>query len=167
MPPSGFRWAQDEVAYELAEELARRAVVQQAPDELPLFRATALAYREAHADVRHAPSRDELLGFGPDAAVALAPFALAIGSAVVNFLAEQVLAVGREAGERYVQESIRRWLRRLHGNRDDEDAAASLTREQLANVRAVALEKGRQLELPDGHATLLADAIVGALSEAA
>jgi hypothetical protein len=167
MSPSSFRWAQDEVAHEFAEELARRAVAQQAPHELPLFRATALAYREAHTDLRYAPSRDELLGFGPEVAVALAPFALAIGNAVVTFLAEQVLAVGREEGEHYVQDSIRRWLRRLRASRGDEaTAATSLNREQLARVRAVALEKGRQLELPDGHATLLADAIVGALSDA-
>ena len=41
-----------------------------------------------------------------------------------------------------------------------------LTDEQLEQVRALAIEKGRALKLSDERATLLADSLVGSLATA-
>ena len=48
-----------------------------------------------------------------------------------------------------------------------EEVPPPLTPEQIARVREVALEKGRQLRLPESQARLLADSLVGSLATTA
>src|SRR4051794_25670945 len=108
--PFGVRWwidmpqdgPGDPVDHELVADVAQGLVANIAPQELPLFRATAAAYFENPQRVLDsADEKDEMLGFGPGAAVALiTPFALDMVSAVVGFLASQVrTAIESEAGD--------------------------------------------------------------------
>ncbi len=58
--------------------------------------------------------------------------------------------------------------RLVHHDRDanEGEPVAELTDEQLEQVRAFAIEKGRALKLSDERATLLADSLVGSLATA-
>jgi hypothetical protein len=153
---------------QLVAELARSAVSKAAPEELPLFRATSEVYFEDPDALAAQRSKDEMLGFGIDAGlVLLTPVALAVSREVLSFVIEQVRAQAREHGKDAIDRLVARMLRR--GTEDEASAAASepdppdLTEEQLAEVRALALEKARQLKLAPDKAELLADSLVGSL----
>jgi hypothetical protein len=178
--------AQDDA---LVVALARATVERAAPEELVLFPAASEAYLQGQ-DPSKATRGDPMLGFGVDAAVVLvAPVALTVAKDVLAFLRVQLKKHAEERGDDAVD-----WLiNRLFGGKDDEspatapaDAAApapapadadadaavapaddiELTDEELEQVRALALEKAKQLKLPDAKAQLLADSLVGSLATA-
>jgi len=148
--------------------LARACVERAAPEELPLFRATCEAYLDDPASLeRRRGGKDEMLGFGVEAAAVLVtPVALSVAKDVLVFLADQVRRVARSEGE----EAVDRLVDRVSGGDSNETAAPpappQLTDEQLEQVRAVALEKALLLKLPDAKAQLLADSLVGSLATA-
>ncbi len=153
--------------------LARAAVERAAPEELPLFRATSEAYLRdpAALERQRAGSKDDMLGFGAEAAMVLVtPVALSVATDVLRFLGEQIRRVARKEGEGAVDALVDR----VAGRDDDAAAPAApaepppleLTDEQLEQVRAVALEKAKLLKLPDAKAELLADSLVGSLATA-
>jgi hypothetical protein len=155
----------------LVAELARSAISRAAPEELPLFRATSEAYFENPGAVAAKGSGDEMLGFGVgDALVLLTPVALAVSRDVLNFVLEQLRSQAREHGKEAIDRLVSRLL-----NRDEKTAAEppaaepgppDLTEEQLEEVRALAVEKARQLKLAPDKAELLADSLVGSLATA-
>jgi len=176
--------AQDDA---LVVALARATVERAAPEELVIFPAASEAYLQGQ-DPSKATRGDPMLGFGVDAAVVLvAPVALTVAKEVLAFLRVQLKKHAEERGDDAVD-----WLiNRLFGGKDDEspatapaDAAApapapadadaavepaddiELTDEELEQVRALALEKAKQLKLPDAKAQLLADSLVGSLATA-
>jgi hypothetical protein len=143
--------------------LARAAVERAAPEELPLFRATSEAYFEDPASIGRG-GREAMLGFGVEAAVVLVtPVALEVAKDVLGWLRDQLAARAGERGEAALD-----WVAAKLGAEPQEDAAAdetaSLSHEQLEQVRALALEKAKQLRLPDAKAELLADSLVGSLA---
>ena len=149
----------------VVEALARSAVEQVAPEELPLFPATSEAYFADPASLEQRGSGDDVLGFGVDAALVLvSPVALQVAREVIDFVAAKL----RESAEEEGESAIKRLVARLvHGNdkeKDDGRQPPELTDEQLEQVRSVALEKARELRLPDAKATLLADSLVGSLA---
>ncbi len=147
----------------LVEALARSAVEQVAPEELPLFRATSEAYFDDPASLEQKGSRDDTLGFGVDAALVLvSPVALQVAREVIDF----VIAKLRESAEEEGESAIKRLVARLvhRDNEDQDEQPPELTDEQLEQVRSVALEKARELKLPDAKAALLADSLVGSLA---
>lgn len=150
----------------LVAELARSAVAQAAPEELPLFRATSKAYFENPDALERQGTGDEMLGFGVDAALVLVtPVALAVSRDVLNFVVAQVREQAREHGAEAIDRLFDRLLKRkepAHAQAEPPD----LTEEQLEEVRTLALEKARQLELAPEKAELLADSLVGSLATA-
>jgi len=148
----------------LVAALARATVEKAAPEELPLFRATSEAYFENPQALEQKGGRDEMLGFGVDAAVLLVtPVALQVARDVIGFLGEQLRERAREQGEGAIDRLIARLVNRNGGNGDAEPVE-ELTDEQLEQVRALAIKKGRALKLSDERATLLADSLVGSLA---
>ncbi len=153
----------------LVAALARASVERAAPEELPLFRATSEAYFDDPSALERPQSRDDMLGFGVDAAVMLVtPVALAVARDVIEFIGTQLRARAEKEGEGVIDRVLDRLLRR-----DDEPAAAptatgpaELTDEQLEQVRTLALEKAKQLKLSDAKAELLAESLVGSLATA-
>jgi hypothetical protein len=149
---------------ELTVELARSAVAEIAPEELPLFAATSAAYRRDPGAIDGARGRDEVLGFGAETAAALAPVALSVAGAVVEFVAGQVMEAVKGEAAGAIQRAVKR-LFRLGGDEDEQaDPPPRLSAEQLQQVRAVALERAKALQLPARKAELLADALVGRLA---
>ena len=149
----------------LVAALARATVEKAAPEELPLFRATSEAYFEDPQALERSGGKDEMLGFGVDAAMVLmTPVVLQVAKDVIGFLGEQLRERAREQGEGAIDRVIGKLV-----NRDGEGEAEpveELTEEQLEQVHALAIKKGRALELSDERATLLADSLVGSLATA-
>jgi len=152
---------------DLVAGLARAAVERAAPEELPLFRATSEAYFADPDALAQQKPRDEMLGFGVEAAAMLVtPVALQVARDVIGFLQEQLRERAREHGEG----AIDRLIARIVGTDGKEEQAAEpvpeLTDEQLEQVRALAVEKARSLRLSEERAELLADSLVGSLATA-
>ena len=149
----------------LVAALARATVEKAAPEELPLFRATSEAYFEDPQALERSGGKDEMLGFGVDAAMVLmTPVVLQVAKDVIGFLGEQLRERAREQGEGAIDRVIGKLV-----NRDGEGEAEpveELTDEQLEQVHALAIKKGRALKLSDERATLLADSLVGSLATA-
>lgn len=171
----------------LVVALARATVERAAPEELLIFPAASEAYLEGQ-DPTKATRGDPMLGFGIETAVILiTPIALTVAKDVLGFLRVQLKKHAEERGDDAVDWFIDRLFRR----KDDEPAASApsdaaapapapadtaatvepdedieLTDEQLEQVRAFALEKAKQLKLPDAKAELLADSLVGSLATA-
>jgi len=148
----------------LVAALARATVEKAAPEELPLFRATSEAYFEDPQALERGKGKDEMLGFGVDAAMVLmTPVVLQVAKDVIGFLGEQLRERAREQGEGAIDRVIARLVNR-NGGEGEAEPVEELTEEQLEQVRALAIKKGRALKLSDERATLLADSLVGSLA---
>lgn len=138
-------------------ELARWVVTQVAPEEQELFRVISDAYRRDPDRVTAgAGSRDEMLGFGFETvAVLMTPVVLAAVEEVVRYLAAEVVgAVG-----------VQVWLRRVLRLKPGSGAGVSaLDAGQLARVREIVLDKCQQAGVEEAKSQLLADGVVGALT---
>ena len=151
----------------LVEALARSAVEQVAPEELPLFRATSEAYFADPSSLEQGRSRDDMLGFGVDAALVLvSPVALQVAKEVIGFVVAQFREAAAEEGEGAIKRLVARLVHRDEDEEKDDGPVPELTDEQLEQVRTLALEKARSLRLSDTKATLLADSLVGSLATA-
>jgi hypothetical protein len=149
---------------DLVAALARATVEKAAPEELPLFRATSEAYFEDPQALERSGGKDEMLGFGVDAAMVLmTPVVLQVAKDVIGFLGEQLRQRAREQGEGAIDRVIARLVNR-NGGAGEAEPVEELTEEQLEQVRALAIKKGRALKLSDERATLLADSLVGSLA---
>ena len=152
----------------LVEALARSAVEQVAPEELPLFRATSEAYFADPSSLEQGRSRDDMLGFGVDAALVLvSPVALQVAKEVIGFVVAQFREAAAEEGEGAIKRLVVVHLLVLVPvDEPCDEPVPELTDEQLQQVRTLALEKARSLRLSDTKATLLADSLVGSLATA-
>jgi hypothetical protein len=151
---------------ELVAALARATVEKAAPEELPLFRATSEAYFEDPQALARSGGKDQMLGFGVDATmVLLTPIVLQVAKDVIGFLGEQLRERAGEQGEGAIDRVIARIVNR-NGGDGGAEPVAELTSEQLEQVHALAIKKGRALKLSDERATLLADSLVGSLATA-
>ncbi len=148
-------------------EVARELVARTGAQELPLFPATSTAYLDDPDSIlKPKDGRDDMLGFGVEAAVVL------LTPAAPRDRQERRQVPGRP-GARRARAGDGRCDRGAHshaapslGRRPEAAAPARLTQEQLAHVHELALEKARALDLPEAKAGLLADAMVGSLAGA-
>lgn len=147
---------------ELTVDLARDVLGEVAPQELPLFDVTSRVYREDPSAVETQAGSDDMLGFGAEVIAAMTPVVLSVAGEVVNTLLRQV----RAAVEGESESAVRTLVRRLFRSGGAEEPAVALTKQQLREVREVAIDRGRALKLPDADAQLLADAMVGRLATA-
>jgi hypothetical protein len=151
---------------DLVAALARATVERAAPEELPLFGPMSEAYLADPSSLRDGKKRDEMLGFGIDAAVVLVtPVALQVARDVLGYLHEQLRERAREAGDSAIDRVIARIVGKGGDDAEGEDVP-DLTDEQLQQVRTLALEKARTLKLSESKAALLADSLVGSLATA-
>jgi hypothetical protein len=153
---------------ELVADLARRLVADTAPQELPLFRATSAAYfRDPDEVLAQRKGRDEMLGFGVEAAVVLlTPAALEVAKSVVSFVAMRLRGAAERGAGELIDEKVAAVFAKLRGEKPKEHEAPDLDDAELAEVRRVAFEKARQLDVPEDKASLLADSVVGSLATA-
>jgi len=163
-----------DVERDLVDELAQAVLQRVAPEELVVFEETAADYFREPELVLSGRRRDEAVGFGLEMAL-LTPYVLAVGTAVVRFLASAISEAVRDEVRDELKPVIAGPIRRLF-RRDDACAAGrqeatglghaptpGVTVEQAREVHRVALQQARKSGLDDDKASLLADAFVGAL----
>ncbi|GAA2704087.1 hypothetical protein [Actinoplanes palleronii] len=148
----------DDEDVDLVVDLARATIVQVAPAEMPVFEATATAYR-ADPRARRTPRAGDMLGFGADQVAAMAPVVLPIAAAALDGVLAELGSSMAERSKAKARDVVRRLLRR-----DGTPEIPPLSREQLSRVRRTAYEKAVSLQLPAETGALLADAVAGALA---
>lgn len=147
---------------DLVQELAEITVAQLAPDELAIFDETAADFFEDPEAVLDPDRRDEVVGFGLDAAL-VTPYVLAVAVPVVQFLVKAVADATKEEARTAIGGLVRRLFRRGQPAPHDRDGSASpaLTAQQALQVRTIAYERAISLRLPESQARILADSVAG------
>jgi hypothetical protein len=162
----------------LVEALARSAVQDAAPEELPLFAPTSEAYFDPRRGTPAGAKSDEMLGFGVDAAAAMVfvtPVALEAARSVVSYLVTELQVALKDESKPMIQALVHRLahLRDKPGATTDAKPAdakaagpepaepAAFTEEQLQEVHKVALRTAERMGLEHAKAAVVADAIVG------
>ena len=95
----------------LVEALARSAVQDAAPEELPLFAPTSEAYFDPKRGTPAGAKSDEMLGFGVDAAAAMVfvtPVALEAARSVVSYLVAELQAALKDESKPMIQALVHR-----------------------------------------------------------
>jgi hypothetical protein len=142
---------------EVVSSLSRELVSGLAPEELPLYSSLLSQFQHAKSakGKRGEKSDDQLLGFGgAEAITMLTPVILAF----TNGFWQALVAEAAKGSAHGVLEYVRAHLPGHH------EAAPPLTEDQLKLVRTVAEREALRLNLPEGQAGLLADAMMGALT---
>jgi len=163
----------------IVEALARVAVDDTAPEERPLFGPMADAYYDPRRGTPSGSKSDEMLGFGVDAAAAVVlvtPVALEVAKSVLGYVVGELQTAFKDEAKPMIQALVKRVLRRSPKPEGDKAAAApaaepvaepaaapQLTQAQLDELRKVALSTAERMGLREPKASVLADAIVGAM----
>lgn len=149
-------------------DVARELIAEVAPQELPIFRANAEAFFRDPDKSLHKlpPGKDDMLGMGIGEAVAfLTPVTLALVTEATQFLLGEVKKSVTSESESLISDRVKKLFKKFRSEEKDEKKnPLALTSEQLAEVRRLAYEKARQMQLPETQAALLADAMVGSLA---
>ena len=136
--------------------LGRELVSDLAPEELPLYPSLLSQFQSAKHGRGGTSSDDQLLGFGAaEALTMLTPVILSFTSSFWQALVAE-MAQGSAHG---VLEYVKAHLPGHHSA-----APPPLTADQLQLVRTVAEREARRLDISQGQAGLLADAMVGLLT---
>jgi hypothetical protein len=149
-------------ADELNFELARAAVAQLAPAELPVLDGLGLDFIEAASAPR---AGDGALGFDVQQltfAVVASQCAVASGAVIMKFF-ESLASESATSAAKGIANALkkRRGAPTTGGPRA---AAPRLDPGQLAAVRKTAFDKAQQSGLSEAQAGLMADALIGSLS---
>ena len=155
----------------IVEALARVAVDDAAPEEGPLFGPMADAYYDPRRGTPSGAKSDEMLGFGVDAAAAVVlvtPIALEAAKNVLGYLVGELQTAFKDEAKPMIQALVKRVLRRSPKPEGDTATAEAppppqLTEAQLDELRKVALSTAERMGLREPKASVLADAIVGAM----
>jgi hypothetical protein len=143
---------------EIVGSLGRELVSNLAPEELPLCPSLLSQFQRPKRGRRDKDtSTDQLLGFG--GAEVLTMLTPVIPSFTTGFW-QALVAEAAESSAHSVLEYVTSHLTRQH-----EAAGPPLTPDQLDLVRTVAEREARRLDISEGQAALLADAMIGAISK--
>ena len=145
------------------EALARQAVADVSPAELPIFAATAAQYRADPQGTMAPAARVGPLGFGAETAVVLVtPFALDLVKRMFSRLSEKL---GDSAADSLAGR-ISAWFGRKNETAAEmpEPEPDPLTAEQLALIADTTRAEAAELSLAPAESERLADAIVAALA---
>jgi hypothetical protein len=148
----------------IAADVARALIREEAPQEIPIFKANSEAYFKNPARVlaQQTPGKEDMLGFGvAEATTFLTPVVLAVMGEVVTFLIAEVKKAFEKEGSSRIEQTVRNLFRKLRG--PEEKPAVTLTQDQLREVHKRAFAKALMLKLSDARARQLADAIVSDL----
>lgn len=136
--------------------LGRELVSDLAPEELPLYPSLLSQFQGTKRGRGGKSSDDQLLGFGAaEALTMLTPVILSFTSSFWQALVAEVTQGSAHGVLEYVK---------AHLPGHHEAAPPPLTTDQLQLIRTVAEREARRLDISEGQAGLLADAMVGLLT---
>lgn len=155
----------------IVADVARDQVALVAPQEEMIFGMISEAYfQDPNEALRRRDGKDEMLGFGVETGVVLlTPVILMVTKEVIEFLAAEVTKSLQTQSASLVNELVRKMFKKFRREEEGarENLPPSLTRDQISQVRTLALEKASQLRLSETQAALLADSLAGSLVTAA
>ena len=141
---------------EIVGSLGRELVSDLAPEELPLYPSLLSQFQGVKRGRGRKSSDDQLLGIGAaEALTMLTPVILSFTSGFWQALVGEAARSSAHGVLEYVKAHFP----------GHHEVAPPLTASQLQLVRAVAEREARQLDISEGQAGLLADAMVGLLAE--
>jgi hypothetical protein len=131
---------------------ARNVVADLAPDELALFEPVSRAYlRDPRKVLADRARPGAVLGSGIDTVITvLSPVALAVAASVGQHLVDKAGGAAVSGGGRL--------LKRLR-RKKDQGVRPEITREQLDELRGVAVERAKKLGLTDEEAERIGNAM--------
>ena len=141
---------------EIVGSLGRELVSSLAPEELPLYPSLLSQFQGAKRGRGGKSSDDQLLGFGAAEALTM------LTPVILNFTSSFWQALVAEAASSSVHLVLECVRANLPGR--DQAAPPPFTADQLQLVRTVAEREARRLDISQGQAGLLADAMVGLLA---
>jgi hypothetical protein len=145
---------------QLVANIAYDLVAQASPQELPLFTVTSEAYFKNPGQVRkNQEGKDESLGFGAGALVALSPIIISIVDQVLKYIVSELIP--QEIKESGV---IGKIFKRKQTAPVPLTLPLVLTPEQMRRIHAQAVQSARQFNLSDTQADQLATSLVGRLA---
>jgi hypothetical protein len=149
---------------ELITSLTAAALDRAAPEELLVLDETAEEYFANPKALLSPKDRDEAVGFGIEIGL-IAPYVLAVATAVVGFLLDTVSGAAQDAAKPLVVRTAKRLIR---GTKPDpgEAKVVPLSADQIRYARQIAYDQARRLGLAEGQCVLLADSVAGGLVSA-
>jgi hypothetical protein len=144
-------------ADEVVKSIGMELVTRLAPEELPLYPSLVNQFEGTNDGGGKASSGDQILGFGAgEAMILLTPVILSFARSFWQALVDQAAQTALRGVLQHLQ--VRR-TGHQHGAKE----VPRLSEEQVQLVRKIAEQQARRLNVSDGQAGLLADAMVGVL----
>jgi hypothetical protein len=142
---------------EIVRSIGLELVTRLAPEELPLYPSLASQFEGTNGGGGKASSDDQILGFGAgEVMMLLTPVILSFTRSFWQALIDQAAQTALRGVLQHLQ------VRRA-GHQHGAEEVPRLSEEQVQLVRKVAEQQARRLNVSDGQAGLLADAMVGVL----
>jgi hypothetical protein len=149
---------------QLIADIAHDIIIKSVPKEKYFFSAIKNEYfKDPEKTLKGETGKGEKLDFGVGVAVLMSPIILAVVTEVVKFIAEEVKKDFKEESSSFIHDIVKKMFKKSGPAGDEEKNVQNLTSEQLKQVHRVAIEKARQLNLPEKEAGLLADSVVSGL----
>lgn len=151
---------------QLIADVARDVVAQVAPQELPFFRATSVAYfKNPEKALKQQRGKDEMLGFGGGEMVTLlTPVVLTVMTEVVTFAMATVKESLVQGSAELLSEHAKKMFKKFRAEgKNEAGTPAPFTLQQIARVHKLVYEKFLELKLSEALANRLADAVVATL----
>ncbi|WP_313675233.1 hypothetical protein [Mycolicibacterium sp.] len=142
----------------LVAQLTREVLIDAAPEELDLFASDELGW--IHGSRTQAVTRDEMLGFGTQAATLLTPYVIAALTATVRYLSGFVTPA-TSSGQQAVD-----WIKGVFGVADVMPNPANVPANLRAAVRDVVSSTCQGMGLTAPDATIITDAVAGRIAPA-
>ena len=145
------------------EAFSHQIVQEVAQKELPLFDDLLEEYFEdpTPPDTSQVDSEDPL-AFGPGISMALVtPAAAAMVSAVLSFIATEVLKAAKEELGEKIQEKTKEILNQILDKKEKEETTPEITEEQLKYLYKVAVKVAGEYGMKKKQANKMAKAFLG------
>lgn len=156
-----MNWTTTQDGQQYILELTKMIIAEQAPDEAPLVDELVAIYFDNPAPPKQADSaRDDPMGSGlSETLIAFSPVIAAMLKKMLDYVLAQVPEILKAEGVRIVKIKIQA----LFNDKPKQQGITPLTKEQLQQVRKIAINEARLFGVPKDEATRLADAVIGRL----
>lgn len=155
-------WSDTPEGRQFIEEISRNVVGEVAAEELELFPELAAEY---FADPRAAgrqPDKDDALGFGLEAVVALTPAILAMTKVLLNFAQSELLEAAKTESASLIKEKVKAVFASLLTA--EKESPAPLTRDQLKRIKKLAANEAVAFGVKPADAEKMSLALIGSLA---
>ena len=156
-------WTKSSEGRKFIQEISKDIVVEVAPEEMDLFDELVMEYFQnpTPPDFSVSP-KDDPLGFGiGETLVAVAPAAAAMAEVVLNSLMNESLRTAQEESA----ELVKRKIKSLFNSKQKEAKdPIPLTKEQLEQVRKLAIKQAIKFGIGPEKAEKMANALIGSLA---